>query len=504
MDFTSSQFVRPLHAAENRFLEVLLTDFGLRRRGRGADLTVRFDRNTPAIWNRDGKYAVQRMIGPTQQKALDYQKQLDEFLLSGQGESYRFSDPDFCFRYASGGVLPVLRIGRREYYCLFYRDVFPVGWNIANGGCDSQDELQNPLFALERELREELIVFDVPRAVRYVFKWDAGKPFDRPEFAVARRFWHERFRSTDFHGLEERTVPLKWLYGPDSLTVEIGGEPPQMIDDCFLNVTAEDFGIEVDRVAKLDLGPDVTLCDGEVCAGRLINRPVGLFEVDRMEEELERGCTEFHPDRLFVGGRDRSGEEVLRIVDEECRPQWHAAAARTEFDDESYDGEPAKLRLCPVTRNVIKRHLAIEGRRRPGAPERYDVFISFGGEDVALAAQVYQFLERRGLRPFYSRESIRDPDWDRVVNNALETADLLIAVATNAENIKRPYADYEWRSFHHAILDKRKPDGKIVSLLSGCERRDLPLELLYGREVVECPPGNMEQGLQELSRFLCH
>jgi hypothetical protein len=45
-----------------------------------------------------------------------------------------FKDPLFPFRYASGGVLPILRIGRKEFFCFFYRDIDPVGWNIANGG----------------------------------------------------------------------------------------------------------------------------------------------------------------------------------------------------------------------------------------------------------------------------------------------------------------------------------------------------------------------------------
>jgi len=43
-----------------------------------------------------------------------------------------------------------VRIKEEEYYCLFYRDIFPVGWNIANGGSDNNEELLNPLLTIER------------------------------------------------------------------------------------------------------------------------------------------------------------------------------------------------------------------------------------------------------------------------------------------------------------------------------------------------------------------
>lgn len=224
MDIYASDLIRPLHIAENQFLEILLSQFSLRRRNQGSELLVALDENMPAIWTRAAKYQVERMIPDFEGKASRYQKELDSFLLDSEGDTYEFNDADFRFRYVSGGALPVLRFGRKEYYCLFYRDIFPIGWNIANGGSDDINELLNPYDTLERELREELVVVDPKRGRRYVFEGDAGKPLDHYDFAVARRLWQRRLSSLDFSKLEELVIPLKWLDGPDYLTVEFANE----------------------------------------------------------------------------------------------------------------------------------------------------------------------------------------------------------------------------------------------------------------------------------------
>jgi len=62
----------------------------------------------------------------------------------------------------------VIRCNDRDYYCLFYREIAPVGWNIANGGAESVAELLDPLATIERELREELIIVEPAAGHRYV------------------------------------------------------------------------------------------------------------------------------------------------------------------------------------------------------------------------------------------------------------------------------------------------------------------------------------------------
>ena len=58
MDRYDEKFVRPLHLAENHFLELLLNRFTMQRTGKGTELQVRFDDNTDAITLRQAKHEV--------------------------------------------------------------------------------------------------------------------------------------------------------------------------------------------------------------------------------------------------------------------------------------------------------------------------------------------------------------------------------------------------------------------------------------------------------------
>lgn len=76
-------------------------------------------------------------------------------------------------------------------YCLFFRGIHPIGWNIANGGCNNLEELLNPSTTIMRELREELIIINSSNW--YIFKSNDSTFYDRPEFALARQFWDLKF-----------------------------------------------------------------------------------------------------------------------------------------------------------------------------------------------------------------------------------------------------------------------------------------------------------------------
>ena len=219
MDYFANPQILKLDRAESHFLQILLTKFQLRREGQGAHLELYFDGETPAIWRRKVKLDLRNAMPDFADKSARYQRELDAVLLHQQSDGFDFDDPDYCFRHANGGALPIVRLGRREYYCFFYRDIFPVGWNIANGGSDSRDELIDPGETIERELREELLIWDVRNRRRYVFDWDGGKPLDRPEFEAARRHWAQALQGADPREFTEEKLPLKWYDGPDTLTV---------------------------------------------------------------------------------------------------------------------------------------------------------------------------------------------------------------------------------------------------------------------------------------------
>ena len=227
------RFVRPLHVTEDRFLQVLLSRFSLHRRrepGKESfDLRVAFDNDAPTIWNQSGKQHLRELLSP--ERRAEYQAAFENFLLHGHGaDDYHVKDDKFVFRFSSGGTLPILSFSRNpgadEYYCLFFRDAHPVGWNIANGGSDTRAELLNPQAVIERELREELVIADFANDKRYVFPGDGGKPIDHPAFAVARELWARKCPDKNVAALNTAEVEIEWMPCHDSLRIQIGDDRP--------------------------------------------------------------------------------------------------------------------------------------------------------------------------------------------------------------------------------------------------------------------------------------
>jgi hypothetical protein len=493
---SSSNLIRPLGIAENHFLEVLLSNFSLSRKGLGSELNVQFNNDTPAIWTRTAKYEVQKMIPDFECKSLEYQMRLDAFLLKSEGDAYHFNDADFPFRYASGGTLPILRINKKEYYCLFYRTISPIGWNIANGGCDNRIELLNPVDAIERELREELIIVDLKKSQRYSFADDVNKPLDHPKFAVARRYWKERFSQLDFSLLKEFPVTLKWLDGPDYLTVQMAENDPLTIKGCFLNINAEDFGIEVDKIAKINLDEDAILLDGEIIGNQLVNVVIGLFDVNKLNSEVSVGKTEFFPDYFFWDTKRYDVGELTHIINDRFIPYIDSLLETQE--KKQYELADKKFNLCPITRRIIKRYISQETSAPLLGHGPFDVFISFGREDTINAQIVFEFLRQNHINSFFSRETIGNPDFHRAIDDALDSVKCLIAVGTSPGNLRRPWVEYECRAFHNNKLSGLNPDAKIISFISGFKPLYLPLPL-RSYQAIEYDPLNMDAGLKELA-----
>ena len=493
---TSPQFdpadVQPLAVAENQFLQVLVDRFQIRRRGRGFELQVGFDGESPAIWLRDAKRHLRARL--PRERRLDVQWRIDNFLASND-EVLDYCDASFPFRLGNGGTLPIVRMKGIDYYCLFFRDSHPTGWNIANGGANTRHDLLHPDAIVERELREELIIVEPERKHWYVFDWHDARLRDHPDFALAQELWTERFRRQGFTEFERILLPLKWSLPPDAdcqvldqrqhdaMRISCGDADPIHTGRGFLNINAEDFGIEFDRIAKLTIGENAILCDGELRGDQLLNRVVGLFPIESVMKTIERGEHHFVPDRVYWSGADVTGKGPQPAVESflKSRGSSWAELESNLREHAGPDGRDDPFDLCPVTRTIIGRHRALlDAHPSPWAPPNpFRIFISFASEDRSLAQRVFEHLEAKtGCRTFFSDLTLTNGGFAEQIDHALDTASSLVAVGTNANHFKKSWVSYEWQSFHNEMMGGRRPkDSPFFAIVSGVDPNALPRPL---------------------------
>ena len=496
MNIFDSDLVRKLRYVENQFIQVLVDRFRLTRRGTGVELAIRFSDDSPTISTRRAKTRVQEMVSDFEKKAAEYQSELEAFFL-GNAPSYEYRDADFPFRFASGGTLPIIRSDNRDYYCLFYRDIHPIGWNIANGGCASREELLDPMRTVYRELCEELIIVDRYLKERYTFGYPEAHPFEREGGQEGSRvpfaatdLWHmpptlswlqvfPELASGQFRLLP---APMKWLSGPDSVYITIEGVDAGQVQGCYLNINGQDFGIEVDKIARINLSsPRAVICDGEHTGNCVMNRLIGLFDTERMDEEVARGDSRFVPDRVFFNAEQDEGATIDSIIEDRVVP--YLRHFRSDEETKEFASCTEKLDLCPVTRSLLRRIRTTSlssGRNfpvpiRPSAP--VDVFISYGGEDEKIARVIHSYLESSCSVFFFPSYPFNDTA-NAAIDEALESARYMIVVCTRPENLLRDHCEYEWRKFLSDVKQGFKQGAVIVPFIEeGIRESNLPQEL---------------------------
>jgi hypothetical protein len=138
----------------------------------------------------------------------------------------------------------------------------------------------------------------------------------------------------------------------------------------------------------------------------------------------------------------------------------------------------------------------------------FDVFISFKNSDenglptrdAKLAGQVYGKLSSKGLRVFFSSESLEQlgvSDYKKTIDSALDAASVLVAVGTSARNLSSEWVRYEWDGFYMDVLNRVKPEGKVFTYIEGMQPADLPRSLRQGQIFV-----HSEEALQRLYEFV--
>ena len=353
--FARQPNILPLAERASEILQVLLPEFGLAKQDAGLRLEVHVDEDSLSLVDAAGKADFFQVIreqraGGFDPKA-DLEKRLASFYAGEHQAICRLDCPRFPFRWANGGALPILRYRYKDYFCLFYRDIFPIGWNIANGSSDNLEEMLDPSKVVRREFGEELFICDTE--ARIIYDFDPG---DQPADLQKKPFeqWEQVLGVRGLEDFDRRPLPILWVDGPDRVRAMVRDSCLET-EGYFLSVTPEDNGIEVDRVVRVDLdvGGTVRLLDGELRAGELLNRLVGLFEVEGFEERL--GENDFRPSLHFHGGVEKgldALEESVNAYLESLRER----DLRSRSLVESNERADPRFDLCPITRAVVERY----------------------------------------------------------------------------------------------------------------------------------------------------
>lgn len=130
---------------------------------------------------------------------------------------------------------------------------------------------------------------------------------------------------------------------------------------------------------------------------------------------------------------------------------------------------------------------------------QYDVFISFknllpSGEptrDSVLAREVHDHLAQNGLSVFLSNvalEQLGVSQYKRAIDDALDAAQVLVAVGTSRDHLESRWVRYEWDSFFNDILSDVKPSGRVFAYIEGLRMLDLPRSLRQAQTFVHGGP----------------
>jgi len=336
------------------FLQVLLRQFSISNGLDNQVLTIELGGELELVTDTEEREDFHTRIRANPGPRDQLMRSLAQVAKQGPGHSSVVDCREWPLRYGNGGVLPVVRVNGTRHLCLFYRETFPTGWNIANGASDNYPEILNPERVLLREFSEELLIVDEAERAFYCFR-PGSEPVPLSYQTAAIKAWADRLGRPEYESYAVKDLQVReWIKGEDSVKVTMGREEC-LSKNYFLSITPTDNAIEVDRVAyiDLDLCDHHKMLDGE---GLSVGRIVGLFNEDHFVTDLLKAKSEehkFYPDVFYFEGERFNTPSFEASVDEfrsRLRPRPKSGRA----DQREMLAHP--FGLCPVTRAVATHY----------------------------------------------------------------------------------------------------------------------------------------------------
>lgn len=522
---------RKLKSTSEGFLQVLIKEFILGRTKTGISLDISVDDSSECLIKSSEKRELKELITPENREKLS--SDLGTFFENPDFLAHKFSFSGSPLRFANGGVLPIITIENKEYFCLFYRTIEPIGWNIANGASNNLAEIINPEKVVYREFSEEFIITDQnshssggQNNKLLLFKENEDF-YSTGSQDTALKLWSEKLdpEHNIADSYEKLALPIKWINGPDELIIR-SHRSEMLRKGFFISVLPEDNSIELDKIAIIKLNRNARILDGEIdivsdpiygSAEVLVNRIIGLFPVEEMISKLPHERV-FLPSIIYHSGKEWDPEELSKLVEFHINESQRSILSYDPGAIKKYiQNKQCVFNLCPVTRSIITKYLnwrefnrdvndEIEYKSSPDIEGKFKVFISFKSEDEQVAHWLYEFLQVKGIKTFCSGKTIRllgESDYARAIDFALDESSILVIIATNKAHFNSEWVEYEWNSFNNEIRSGYKPHGQIFTFTHNLSPRDMPYAL-RSRQNVPYSSTSVKDSFDNLYQFIHH
>ena len=128
----------------------------------------------------------------------------------------------------------------------------------------------------------------------------------------------------------------------------------------------------------------------------------------------------------------------------------------------------------------------------------YDIFISSKNHDKdglptrdsIIAQELYEFLSSKNLNVFFSKVSLEIlgiANFKKMIDDVLDSANIVIAVGTSRENLDSKWVRYEWDGFLNDILSDFKKQGQVFCYGENIGIFDLPRGLRQSQFFIHNP-----------------
>ncbi|NOQ75618.1 MAG: hypothetical protein GQ574_26660 [Crocinitomix sp.] len=251
------------------------------------------------IYNNRGKQFIRSWFSRSEKERKElfsFNEKLKNFLYAESNGSI-FKLKNHPYRWASGGAIPIVNYQNKKWLLTFFRDIAPLGWNIANGASENKAERENLNRVIFREFSEEINLFsDHPLERRAMIQ----KQFYLPEMTAKDSFLSPSFYIKQ-HRLRGQQDGLRIGFDKDSknkvriktIPTPFDLEVDQEHDYCreiIFNINPFEYGIEILRLLMFNMKDEDYILDGEMHESDLflMRRPPMLISIDFLREKFEK------------------------------------------------------------------------------------------------------------------------------------------------------------------------------------------------------------------------